>query len=136
MKRAISIILLAVLSVTSIRPTVAVHFCGGALRAIGLTDEGMEANCCGEMENEADLPTGTAAFLPDDPCCATRVTSIATDDFRSAPGTAVTVAWIFAPVAALIPRPWRFPRMFHASSPVGKPPAGGDLLTLIRVARI
>jgi hypothetical protein len=137
MKRAISILLLVTLSVTSVRPTVAAHYCGGILRAVGLTDEGMEAACCGEMEEE--MPDGVSISAPEEPCCITRVASIATDDFRSPPPAAPVVAfvavWFFPPVAGVAMPSSLSLFTLHAFPPGGRPLVSGELLELICVAR-
>jgi hypothetical protein len=143
MKRIIAIGMLVILSVTSIRPTVALHYCGGVFHSFGLTGEGMEAGCCGEMGEEG-LPGGGAGAgvtisATAESCCDTRVASIATDDFqtREPLPVAAPLAALFAcllPVSTGLPRPGLLhaPRVFP---PGGKILSCREILSLLSVAR-
>jgi hypothetical protein len=137
MRQAVAILLLLVLTVTSIRPTLAAHYCQGTLRAVGLTSEGMEAACCGVMEEE--LPDGSALSDPLDRCCLTRVFEVATDDYASrqpeAPSTTSPVMPLFFPPASNGTPSARSLFTLHASAPGGKVLSAREILSLIRVAR-
>ncbi|MDR2414574.1 MAG: hypothetical protein LBD64_06275 [Odoribacteraceae bacterium] len=137
MKRVISILLLLVLPVTAIRPTIAVHYCGGRIHAVGLAGEEIAAGCCpGEMEDERGQ--GDNVEDPGARCCITRVAEIKTDDGQKraldAPRAPVT---FLATRPAHDATPCTFARIHpRVSAPTGKHPPSTDLLTLISVARV
>jgi hypothetical protein len=85
MKRAISIGLLFVLLATAVQPTVAFHFCGGSLHAVGIGYAG--DNCCtGGMDEEqaGGSPRGSAAVFSEArvPCCSDYAIELSTDTSR------------------------------------------------------
>ncbi|MDR0766203.1 MAG: hypothetical protein LBF09_04630 [Odoribacteraceae bacterium] len=138
MKRVIAILLLIVLPATAIRPTIAVHYCGGRLHAVGLAGEDVSAGCCaGEMnENEQE---GTNVTDPAARCCSTRVFEVTTDDGqRRATDVAARVpAMPLSPCPSLGASPVALPLPVpRPVAPAGKHPPSVDLLTLIRVARV
>ena len=86
MKRAISIALLFVLPLTAVQPTLAFHFCGGSLHAVGIGYAG--SNCCtGGMDaGQADgSRQGGAAVFSEAalPCCSDHTIEISTDTYRA-----------------------------------------------------
>ena len=86
MKRAISIALLFVLPLTAVQPTLAFHFCGGSLHAVGIGYAG--SNCCtGGMDagqSDGSRQGGAAVFSEAAlPCCSDHTIEISTDTYRA-----------------------------------------------------
>ncbi|MDR1357718.1 MAG: hypothetical protein LBJ58_08630 [Tannerellaceae bacterium] len=83
MKRIISILLLIVLPVMAVKPTLAVHFCGGSFHSAGLGEAGRA--CCGGMAEDAggeDAGGGVAVSDYAEPCCSDYTLALSTDTYQ------------------------------------------------------
>jgi hypothetical protein len=92
MKRATSIFLLFVMSLTSVQATWTLHYCGGSLRSVGLSGNIPEMACCMEAMGEESTPAASgndreerlpAISDPFTPCCSNRMVEISTDDCQT-----------------------------------------------------
>ncbi|TWV15041.1 hypothetical protein FQ707_01620 [Bacteroidaceae bacterium HV4-6-C5C] len=88
MKRTISILLLLLMLVISVRPMMSMHFCQGKMSSVSLLKATGDHSCCGgmnaDMEKSSKNVSVASHFVDDhDTCCKTEKVYVATDNFNS-----------------------------------------------------
>ncbi len=88
MKRTISILLLLLMLVISVRPMMSMHFCQGKMFSVSLLKAAGDHSCCGgmsaDMEKSQKQVSAMPHFMGDHgTCCKTQKVYVATDNFNS-----------------------------------------------------
>ncbi|MDR2683000.1 MAG: hypothetical protein LBB64_03910 [Dysgonamonadaceae bacterium] len=146
MKKAIALFLLAIMTLTALQPSLALHFCGGNLRSVAIGK--MQKSCCETAMEKPINPLPAHAenrfYQPINTCCSTYTIELSTDNFQSPVQQSITDLQSFTfhsilfPVNALLE---------GIDSPISLTPKrlfppGGlarntiDLLTIICIFRI
>ena len=81
MKKTLAIFLLQLTLVIGTLPAVAMHFCGGELRAVGVFNDAAEKSCC----PSASKPEHGVS-LRGEGCCDTQIVELTTDDYLHTAG--------------------------------------------------
>ena len=91
MRRIVSIILLLTMLVAGIQPVLAMHFCEGELRSVGLINNKQDHSCCGKItkmiEENCDnvspfyKVTSSAYSGEEGTCCDFQQVKLSTDEF-------------------------------------------------------
>ena len=142
MKRIIATGMLGIMLLSAVQPTLAFHFCGGALASVGLAGAG--GCCCRKATEGAACAAASADGVsePAESCCSDYVTTLSTGDCRTVSGeSAGQKLPDFASVCCLLPvRPvcgHGGARMIqHLSPPGGLALSGIDRLAFICILRI
>ena len=77
MKKTLAIFLLQLTLVIGALPAVAMHFCGGELRAVGVFNDAAEKSCC----SSASKPEHGVS-LRSEGCCDTQIVEFTTGDYH------------------------------------------------------
>jgi hypothetical protein len=85
MKKAIALFLFAIMTLTALQPTLALHFCGGSLRSVAIGN--VQKSCCETAIEKPINPLSTHAenrlYQPINTCCSTYTVELSTDNFQS-----------------------------------------------------
>ena len=81
MKKTLAIFLLQLMLVIGALPAVAMHFCGGELRAVGVFNDVAEQTCC----SSASQPEHGVS-LRSEGCCDIQIVELTTDDYHHTAG--------------------------------------------------
>jgi hypothetical protein len=129
----------------SVQPTLAFHFCGGALVSVGATASGC---CCGLAAGDdpdvVQLPplAGECLSVPAESCCADYVLTFTADDCTIPPcvvcggENSCTALLLAAPLETALCSGYGHVRVQRLFPPPFSPPGGATLLAFICTFRL
>ncbi|MDR0714729.1 MAG: hypothetical protein LBF89_10805 [Bacteroidales bacterium] len=110
MNRIISILLLALITAVSVRPVLALHFCGGKLHSVHYGKYLSEMSCCQTKPKQATGHTDKRDVVPQNvyyqavnACCANCGLALSADDFRLQQKTATVILPLVSFLSYLFP---------------------------------
>jgi hypothetical protein len=95
MKRSVAVFLLWMMALVAVQPTLAFHFCGENLYAIGFTAARENRCCCMAEADETGCSApeqplsgdgGSVVSEPVESCCSNYIVALSTDDFQAPSG--------------------------------------------------